>query len=128
MKHYKIQTFILVTFLLFAVSCNQQSDKQSSNTSKLEKKSVAVEAVSTKITAEVGCGECLFDLEGVGCDLAVRIDGKAYFVDGVGIDDLGDAHADDGLCNAIRKGSVEGYLKDDRFIAQNITLLPLDSK
>jgi len=40
---------------------------------------------------EASCGECNFALPGSSCDLAVRIDGKAYFVDGFSIDDFGDA-------------------------------------
>ena len=32
-----------------------------------------------------------------GCDLAIRIDGKSYFVEGTKIDDHGDAHANDGF-------------------------------
>ncbi|MES1219625.1 MAG: DUF6370 family protein [Bacteroidota bacterium] len=51
--------------------------------------------------AEASCGQCNFHLKGKGCNLAVRINGKAYFVDGVDIDSFGDAHAKDGFCNAI---------------------------
>ena len=40
---------------------------------------------------EAACGECQFKLKGDDCDLAVRIDGKAYFVDGTTIDAHGDA-------------------------------------
>jgi hypothetical protein len=36
-------------------------------------------------------------LKGYACDLAVRIDGKPYFVDGTSIDSHGDAHAEDGF-------------------------------
>ena len=121
MKLYKYSNLILLVISLALLSCNSQSNQQQNSA---EQKSVANE--STKITAEVACGECQFGLHGESCDLAVKIDGKAYFVDGLGIDDLGDAHAEDGLCNTIRKGNVEGYLKEDRFIAQNITLLPLE--
>ncbi len=32
------------------------------------------------------CGECQFKMLGRSCDLAVRIDGKSYFVDGTTID------------------------------------------
>ena len=32
-------------------------------------------------------------MPGNGCDLAVRIDGQVYYVDGSSIDDHGDAHA-----------------------------------
>ena len=64
---------------------------------------------------EVSCGECNFGLKGKSCDLAVRIKGKAYFVDGTNINDHGDAHAQDGFCNAVRKAEVQGELVDNRF-------------
>jgi hypothetical protein len=37
------------------------------------------------------------------CELAVRIDGKPYFVDGTSLDSHGDAHAND---FSAQKGSV----------------------
>ena len=64
---------------------------------------------------ETACGECQFKLAGKGCDLAVRIDGKAYFVDGTDIDSHGDAHAKDGFCNAVRKAEVQGAIVSNRF-------------
>jgi Family of unknown function (DUF6370) len=64
---------------------------------------------------ETACGECQFKLSGKGCDLAVRIDGKSYFVDGTEIDSHGDAHAKDGFCNAVRKAEVQGEIINDRF-------------
>ena len=64
---------------------------------------------------ETACGECQFKLSGKGCDLAVRIDGKSYFVDGTDIDSHGDAHAKDGFCNAVRKAEVQGEIVNDRF-------------
>ncbi len=72
---------------------------------------------------ETACGECQFHLKGKGCDLAVRIDGKAYFVDGTKIDDHGDAHAKDGFCNAIRKADVQGTLVENRFKATYFKLV-----
>jgi hypothetical protein len=75
---------------------------------------------------EAGCGQCQLDLPGDGCDLAVRIDGAAYFVDGTGIDDHGDAHAADGLCNAVRPARVTGRIVDDRFVASSFELLDQD--
>lgn len=74
---------------------------------------------------EASCGQCQFHLSGKGCDLAVRIDGKAYFVDGTGIDDHGDAHAKDGLCARIRKARVSGRIVNNRFQATSFKLLPL---
>lgn len=73
---------------------------------------------------EVSCGECQFGLKGKGCDLAVRIDGKAYFADGTKIDDHGDAHAKDGFCEAIRKAKVTGKIVNNRFQVTSFTLLP----
>lgn len=73
---------------------------------------------------EVSCGECNFGLKGKSCDLAVRIDGKAYFVDGTHIDDHGDSHAKDGFCETIRKAKVTGEIVNDRFKVSSFTLLP----
>ncbi len=75
---------------------------------------------------EAACGECQFAMPGTGCDLAVRIDGEDYFVDGTGIDDHGDAHADEGLCNAVRKARVSGEMREGRFVATAFELLPQD--
>lgn len=73
---------------------------------------------------ETACGQCMFGLKEKGCTLAVRINGKAYFVDGTTIDEHGDAHAADGFCNAIRKAAVQGDLVKDRFSATYFSLLP----
>ena len=75
-------------------------------------------------TVEVSCGECQFKLKGKSCDLAVRIDGKAYFVDGTDIDDHGDAHGKEGFCNAIRKAEVQGKVEKGRFVVTYFKLLP----
>jgi Family of unknown function (DUF6370) len=73
---------------------------------------------------EVSCGQCQFKMIGQeGCDLAVRINGKSYFVDGTTIDDHGDAHADDGFCKAVRKASVKGKIINGRFKATYFKLL-----
>ncbi|MFM6954326.1 MAG: DUF6370 family protein [Sphingobacteriaceae bacterium] len=73
---------------------------------------------------EASCGECNFGLPGKSCDLAVRIHGKAYFVDGTSIDEHGDAHAKDGFCQAIRKAEVSGKVVKGRFKASYFKLLP----
>src|SRR5687767_7141538 len=51
------------------------------------------------LEVEAACGQCKLGLKGKGCNLAIRLNGKAYFVDGTDIDGHGDAHADDGFCN-----------------------------
>ncbi len=77
---------------------------------------------------ETACGECQFKLSGKGCELAVRIDGKSYFVDGTDIDSHGDAHAKDGFCNAVRKAEVQGEIVNDRFKVTYFKLLKSPEK
>jgi len=72
-----------------------------------------------------GCASCILDMPGAtGCDLAVKIDGTAYLVTGSNIDDHGDAHASDGLCNAPRDAVVEGRIDGDRFVATHFAMKP----
>ena len=75
---------------------------------------------------EASCGQCKFNLPGKGCELAVRIEGKAYFVDGTKIDNHGDAHASGGFCTTIRKAYVDGDIIDNRFRVKSFKLIPLD--
>lgn len=80
-------------------------------------------------TVEVSCGQCNFKLKTQkGCDLAVRLGDKAYFVDGTKIDEHGDAHSDDGFCNKIRKARVQGELVNNRFNVTYFELLPEEKK
>jgi hypothetical protein len=74
---------------------------------------------------EASCGQCQFKMEGKSCYLAVRIDGKSYFVEGTNIDSHGDAHADDGFCASIRKAEVIGEIKNNKFVVTHFKLLPL---
>lgn len=81
-------------------------------------------ADSTQIV-EASCGQCKFGMKDKpGCDLAVRIKGVPYFVTGTSIDKHGDAHAEDGFCNAIRKAKVSGKVDGKNFVATSFTLLP----
>jgi len=76
-------------------------------------------------SAKVGCATCVFHMKGVeGCKLAVEIDGRHYLVQGSGIDDHGDAHAPNGLCNAARRATVKGKVSGDRFVAEELRVLP----
>lgn len=79
-----------------------------------------------KQIVDAACGQCMFEMtEKKGCDLAVKIDGNTYFVEGTGIDDHGDAHAPVGFCNAIRKAEVSGVVKDNKFVATQFRVLTL---
>lgn len=76
-------------------------------------------------TVEASCGQCNFAMKDKrGCDLAVRINGKAYFIEGTKIDDHGDSHAEDGFCAAIRKAEVQGEVKDNKYKVTYFKLLP----
>ncbi len=72
---------------------------------------------------DISCGECQFDLPGDGCDLAIRYRGKAMYVSGSNIDDHGDAHAEDGLCNAIRRARVTGIVRNGKLVVDKIEVL-----
>jgi len=95
-------------FILTALTTNAQDKKEQ----------------STSQIVEASCGECQFGMKGNSCDLAVRIDGKTYFVDGTKIDEHGNAHAEDGFCETIRKAEVTGEIINDRFKATSFKLLP----
>ena len=78
-----------------------------------------------KQVAEISCGQCQFELDSKnGCDLAVKIDDKAYFIDGAHIDDFGDAHdIYSGFCNVIRKANLVGTIEDNRFKVTSLKLI-----
>jgi Family of unknown function (DUF6370) len=107
MKKILFIAFVLVNATLFAQ----------------EKKEIKYQIV------EVSCGQCQFGMtEKKGCDLAVRINRKSYFVEGTKIDEHGDAHAHDGFCSAIRKAEVVGEIKSNKFVVSSFKLLPLEKK
>ncbi|NHM08275.1 hypothetical protein G4D82_13680 [Flavobacterium sp. CYK-4] len=100
----KISTFLLVFFCL-AIQAQTGAKSQ---------------------IVEASCGQCQFGMKSKsGCDLAVRIDGKAYFVEGTDIHKHGDAHAADGFCSVVRKAEVTGEVKNDKFVATSFKLLPM---
>lgn len=103
-----MRQLFLKTFLFVALSVNAQDQKEQPKTQ----------------IVEASCGQCQFGMTSKkGCDLAVRIDGKSYFVDGTSIDQHGDAHAEDGFCSAIRKAKVTGTIVDNRFKATSFKLI-----
>ncbi len=77
---------------------------------------------------EASCGECKFGMDSKGCELAVRIDGKTYLVEGTSIHDHGDAHADDGFCNAVRKAEVQGKVVGKKYKATYFKLVDSEAK
>jgi hypothetical protein len=112
-KFLKEMKKVITSIFLFSVLIATAQDKK--------------EKPKTQIV-DAACGQCQFGMEGHGCELAVRIDGKSYFVDGTSIDSHGDAHASDGFCAAIRKAAVVGEIKDNRFVVSEFKLLPEEKK
>ena len=105
---------LLIAFLLttFGFVANAQTKPQQKP-----------EVIKDKVV-EIACGECKFKMKGKSCDLAIRVDGKSYFVDGKNVDDFGDAHDEKhGFCNVISKATVTGEILNNRFKAKTITLL-----
>lgn len=103
---------LLSFFLLFFIAGNINAQ-----TSKAAADSLQI--------VEASCGQCKFGMKDKkGCDLAVRINDISYFVDGTSIDKHGDAHADDGFCNSIRKAKISGQIVNNRFVATSFALLP----
>ncbi len=123
MQHYMTRFFVLLPFVTLAIGCQNQTANEQP-----QQPPVAATQVVQGMVVEAACGECLFELEGDGCDLAVRIDGKAYFVDGSELNDHGDAHADDGFCNAVRQARVQGRVENGRFVATSFELLSSDDE
>ncbi len=106
--------FILLAVVFFASALYGQNNTTS----------ISVPDSTKKIqVVETSCGQCQFHMEGKGCNLAVRINGKTYFVDGTSIDDHGDAHAKDGFCEAIKKAEVQGTVVNNRFKATYFKLV-----
>lgn len=99
-----MKNFLFICVLLICFACNDDSKKQ---------------------TVELSRGQCQFGLTSKdGCDLAVRLDGKSYFVDGVDINDFGDAHDEKtGFCETVRKAEVTGELNGDRFVVSSVKML-----
>jgi hypothetical protein len=111
-----LKTSIVLTFLsVFFLQVNAQ---------KKTAKTINVDSSNIEQIVEVSCGQCQFNMTTqIGCDLAVKINGKTYFVDGTKIDEHGDAHADDGFCKAIRKATVKGKIVKGRFKATYFKLI-----
>lgn len=110
-----------ILLLLLSISTFVAAAQKSNNDTATTKKEAFM-------LVEAACGQCMFQMKGKDCDLAVRINGKSYYVDGTHIDDHGDAHAEDGFCNAIKKAKVQGAVVDDRFKATFFQLVPPTDK
>jgi Family of unknown function (DUF6370) len=87
----KFLLIILTTFVCSSNCFSQSKKVKTAKTIKTTKAAIKDSATAIQIV-EVSCGQCQFKMQGKGCDLAVRINNKAYYVDGTKIDEHGDAH------------------------------------
>jgi hypothetical protein len=87
------------------------------------KKKLEFDKNKTSFEVEATCGNCMYKMKGDGCHLAIKLNGKNYFVDGTEIDDHGDAHDAEGFCNAIKKAKVQGSIVGDRFLVTYFELV-----
>jgi len=105
----------IISVVIISFSATAQKDAKTNN--------------SKEQLVEASCGQCNFGLtDKKGCDLAVKIDGKAYWVTGTSIDKHGDSHGADGLCTTVRKAKITGEIIDGKFAASNFKLLPMEMK
>jgi hypothetical protein len=69
-------------------------------------------------TVEAGCSMCVFHVAGAkSCDLAVKLDGKTYMVNGAKVD----AHQ---FCSGAKKCVVSGKIEGDKFVATKFDVKP----
>jgi len=97
--------FLIVLLVSFSITYAQETTK----------KKLVYNPKNTTYMVEATCGNCMYKMKGDGCNLAIKLKGKNYFVDGTSIDDHGDAHDAEGFCNAIKKAKVQGSIVKDRF-------------
>ena len=107
-----MKIIVLFTFMLSYTSLFSQTAKTRT-----------IDPLKKVYIVEASCGQCQFKMTGKGCILAVRMDGKSYFVEKADIDEFGDAHSKEGFCNAIRKAKVQGEIVSGKFIASYFELI-----
>ena len=109
----------LIVILLCIISLITEAQTGKTKEDKQQQKPQVVEA---------SCGECKLGLPVKPCDLIVRINSKAYFVDGTNINSHGDAHAQNRFCKSIRKAAVKREIVDRRFKADYFKILPVTAE
>ena len=72
-----------------------------------------------KITEEVGCGMCIYHMDGVSsCATAVKIGDTPYLLS----DNKLDAHSS-GICAAPKRAEVSGKIVEGKYVASTIRLV-----
>ena len=116
---------LLLSALLMFFGCSINMNVEKDSPKLVEPVNLQKEKnITINQVVQAACGQCQFGMtEKVGCDLAFKIEGNTYFVDGTAINEHGDAHADDGFCVTIRHAHVKGNIIDGRFESESFTLV-----
>ena len=111
-----MKKLIFLMMILFSSALFAQTATEANSEKKLVKKIV-----------KAACGKCQYHMNGIkNCCLAVEVDGKKYLVEGSKMDDHGDPHKKGGLCRTVREAEVSGTIEDNKFLAYDFKLLPMD--
>ena len=112
-----MRSFLIISFLFLSTFAHVQAQAQA------QEPKQKPDPTKKTFVVDASCGSCNFEMKGKGCFLAVKLDGKKYFVDGTGLDDHGDAHETDGFCLAVRKAKIQGEITGDRILVSYFELL-----
>ncbi len=118
---YLILTSLFSINLVFAGcgSCNVSKNKVAIPSEKNFVNTIAENGTVSGLVL-ASCGMCNFSMKSQkDCNLAIQIGEKSYLVQGVKMSELGDPHAKDGMCNAVRVANVTGNVKNDVFLADS---------
>ncbi len=121
---YLILTSLFSINLVFAGcgSCNVSKNKVAIPSEKNFVNNIAENGTVSGLVL-ASCGMCNFSMKSQkDCNLAIQIGEKSYLVQGTKMSEHGDAHAKDGMCNAIRVANVVGSVKDGVFFADSFDL------
>ena len=104
---------------LWVTGCGGSSATSSASGTEAMADAAPVEIQGQEMTVELGCGACIYEMEGVTkCTTAAKVGDATMLVVGGDID----AHSA-GLCEAARDATVVGEVKDGKLYVSSITLL-----
>tara|TARA_B110000444_G_C18354345_1_gene373156 strand:+ start:67 stop:426 length:360 start_codon:yes stop_codon:yes gene_type:complete len=116
---------IVYICILFLISCS--SDEKISVELKPDITEVITNTNSIDGIVYASCGVCNFgSKESYECFLAIKVEDTVFPVEGSDIDDHGDAHAEEGLCNVIHHAEVSGEFKNNVFYAESFNLVNIN--
>mgnify|MGYP000876757593 CR=1 FL=1 len=64
-----------------------------------------------------------FNQKEKGCNLKIKVGDKIYPVEGTTLHEHGNAHSDEGFCNAVRVAYANGKMQKGTFYAKSFILI-----